>query len=147
MNSMTKNSIIILTACILLAACRQSSSKDTVTPTEENTVVTVVSYTDTDSAITTYVRDETTEHYISKATGHELQTDISNLKNDQNKKEITLSKENITDKTDTAVSNDCITEKAIDFVKEIANEVFKDTTVKSCVIRFNKEGVETEIYK
>lgn len=145
---MFNKQLVILTACfIFLTACRQSSSKDTVTPTEENTVVTVVSYTDADSAITTYVRDETTAHYISKETGHELQTDISNLKNDQNKKEITISKENFSDKTDTAVSNDCNTEKNIDFVKEIANEVFKDTTVKSCVIRFSKEGAETEVYK
>lgn len=141
-------SIFILASCsILFTACRQSTSKENVTPTEEHAVVTVVAYTDSDSAITTYVRDETTEHYISKETGHELQTDISNLKSDQNKKEITLSKNNLSDETDTAASNGCNTEKVVDFAKEIANEVFKDTTVKSCVIRFNKEGTETEVYK
>ena len=147
MKSMSNIKIIIFAACsILFTACRQSASKENITPTEEHAVVTVVAYTDSDSAITTYVRDESTEHYISKETGHKLHTDISNLKNDQNKKEITLSKDNLSDETDTTVSNGCNTEKVVDFVKEIANEVFKDTTVKSCVIRFNKGGTETEIY-
>ena len=142
---LNKISVVFAACFILLTACKQSASKENATQTEEHATVTVVAYTDSDSSITTYVRNETTEHYISKETGHELQTDISNLKSDQNKKEIALSKDIFSNETDT-VLNGCNTEKVIDFVKEIANDVFKDTTVKSCTIRFNKGKTETEVY-